>query len=238
MLNLPGPMDPAGPQRRRLLLLAAGLIWIGSYACSCSGVSSSVQPTEMAGKRRLGQVVSEQPLGPGLHFKLPLLDQIDKLQVSLETYRIDHLTVNTIDNQPIAIAVGLTYRIPPRAVLKLLYEVGRVGNFDIADNFQRIIADRTAKVFAQQNTTTISENRERLSIALRTLLAADLGRLYGIEVSISRSLRSPIPRASAPRSRPPSRPRTKRSPRKTRSIGSASRRSRRSPAPTARPKPS
>src|SRR4029077_15604346 len=43
-------------------------------------------------------------------------------------------------------------------------------------------ADRTAKVFAQQNTTTISENRERLSTALKTLLSADLGRLYGIEV--------------------------------------------------------
>jgi regulator of protease activity HflC (stomatin/prohibitin superfamily) len=121
-------------------------------------------------------------LGPGLHFKLPLLDRIDKLQVSLETYRIDHLTVNTIDNQPIAIAVGLTYRIPPDAVLKLLYTVGRAGNFDIGENFSRIIADRTAKIFAQQNTTTISENREKLSSALRALLAADLGRLYGIEV--------------------------------------------------------
>jgi len=59
---------------------------------------------------------------------------------------------------------------------------GRAGNVDISDNFQRIIADRTAKVFAQQNTTTISENRERLSTALKTLLATDLGRLYGIEV--------------------------------------------------------
>jgi regulator of protease activity HflC (stomatin/prohibitin superfamily) len=39
-----------------------------------------------------------------------------------------------------------------------------------------------AKIFAQQNTTTISENRERLSSSLRQLLAADLGRLYGIEV--------------------------------------------------------
>ena len=66
--------------------------------------------------------------------------------------------------------------------LKLLYEIGRVGNFDIGDNFSRIIADRTAKVFAQQNTTTISENRERLSSALRALLGTDLARLYGIEV--------------------------------------------------------
>jgi regulator of protease activity HflC (stomatin/prohibitin superfamily) len=182
MMNLPGQLRQARPPRFGLATLAGVLILIGILLMLVGGTFVIVQPTEMAGKRRLGQVAVDQPLGPGLHFKLPLLDTIDKLQVSLETYRIDHLSVNTIDNQPIAIAVGLTYRIPPAAVLKLLYEVGRAGNFDIAENFQRIIADRTAKIFAQQNTTTISENRERLSSSLRALLGTDLGRLYGIEV--------------------------------------------------------
>jgi regulator of protease activity HflC (stomatin/prohibitin superfamily) len=182
MLNLQGHTTPTGPRRAGLIKLAAVLIGFGVVLILVAGAFVIVEPTEMAGKRRLGQVVVDRPLGPGLHFKLPLLDQIDKLQVSIETYRIDHLSVNTIDNQPIAIAVGLTYRIPPAAVLKLLYEVGRAGDFDIGENFQRIIADRTAKVFAQQNTTTISENRERLSSSLRSLLATDLGRLYGIEV--------------------------------------------------------
>ena len=156
-----------------------------------------VDPTEMAGKRPLGRVVVDQWLGPGLHFKLPVLEQIDKLQTSLETYKLDRLTVNTVDNQPITIAVGLTYRIPAGAVLKLLYEVGRAGNVDIADNFQRIIADRTAKIFAQQNTTTISENRERLSTALKGLLSNDLRSLYAIEVvdfQIAESLFRQLPR--------------------------------------------
>jgi regulator of protease activity HflC (stomatin/prohibitin superfamily) len=181
-MSLPNIPFSGRAHRGGLAKLAALLIGIGIVLLLIGGSFVIVQPTEMAGKRRLGQVAVEQPLGPGLHFKLPLLDHVDKLQVSLETYGIDHLMVNTIDNQPITIAVGLTYRIPSRAVLKLLYEVGRAGNFDIGDNFQRIIADRTAKIFAQQNTTTISENRERLSIALRELLGNDLGRLYGIEV--------------------------------------------------------
>ncbi len=179
MMHLPGNV---GSPRAGIARLAIGLILIGVVLMLVAGSFAIVQPTEMAGKRRLGQVATDLPLGPGLHLKLPLLDQIDKLQVSLETYRLDHLTVNTIDNQPIVVAVGLTYRIPPAAVLKLLYEVGRAGNFDIGENFSRIIADRTAKIFAQQNTTTISENRERLSSSLRALLGTDLGRLYGIEV--------------------------------------------------------
>jgi regulator of protease activity HflC (stomatin/prohibitin superfamily) len=141
-----------------------------------------VEPTEMAGVRRLGQVITTTPLGPGLHYKLPFIDKVDRLQVSLDTFKLDRLTVNTIDNQPISVTVGLTYRIPPRAVLPLLYEVGRAGNFDITENFERIVADRTAKIFAQQNTTRISENREQILNALRTLLSNDLGRLYHIEV--------------------------------------------------------
>src|SRR5271168_5056469 len=60
-----------------------------------------VEPTEMAGVRRLGQVVTTKPLGPGLHYKLPMIDKVDRLQVSLDTFKLDRLTVNTIDNQPI-----------------------------------------------------------------------------------------------------------------------------------------
>jgi hypothetical protein len=41
--------------------------------------------------------------------------------------------VNTFDNQAITVAVDLTYRIPGSAVLKLLDEVGRLGNADVAD---------------------------------------------------------------------------------------------------------
>ena len=141
-----------------------------------------VEPTEMAGVRRLGQVITTKPLGPGLHYKLPIIDKVDRLQVSLDTFKLDRLTVNTIDNQPIEVTVGLTYRIPPQAVLPLLYEVGRAGNFDITENFERIVADRTAKIFAQQNTTRISENREQILNALKTLLSNDLGNLYHIEV--------------------------------------------------------
>src|ERR1700746_943842 len=174
-----------GPPRIRpshlisLIIAAIGLILIGLFAFDSYFV---IEPTEMAGVRRLGQVITTKPLGPGPHFKLPLIDQVDRLQVSLDTFKLDKLTVNTIDNQPIAVTVGLTYRIPPPAVLPLLYEVGRAGNFDITENFERIVADRTAKIFAQQNTTRISENRDQILNALKSLLSNDRGTLYHIEV--------------------------------------------------------
>src|ERR1700736_5737069 len=182
-----------GPPRIRpsllfsLIMAAIGLILIGLFAFDSYFV---VEPTEMAGVLRLGEVTTVKPLGPGLHFKLPLIDQVDRLQVSLDTFKLDKLVVNTVDNQPIAVTVGLTYRIPPVAVLPLLYEVGRPGNFDITENFERIVADRTAKIFAQENTTRISENREQIVNSLKSLLSKDLGhRLLRQFPSLGRSCR-------------------------------------------------
>src|SRR5215475_2872146 len=102
-----------------------------------------VQPTEMAGVRRLGTVQTKEPLGPGFYFKAPFIDKVDTLQVSIDTFRIDNLRVYTIDNQSVQISVGVTYRIPHDAVFKLLYDVGRSGVFDIHRNIEQIIADRT-----------------------------------------------------------------------------------------------
>src|SRR6516165_10143483 len=159
-----------------VLVLLAIIVFLGFNSAYV------IEPTELAGVRRLGQVVTQQPVEPGLHFKVPLLDQVDRLQVSLETYRIDQLTVNTIDNQPIKVSVGLTYRIPKAAVLFLLYSVGRAGSVDLDANFERIIADRTAKIFAQQNTTRISESRNEISGSLKQLLTTDLKSLFQIDV--------------------------------------------------------
>ncbi len=64
---------------------------------------------------------------------------MDKLQVSIDTFRIDNLRVYTVDNQSVQISVGVTYRIPKDAVLKLLYQVGRSGNVDINRNIEQIV---------------------------------------------------------------------------------------------------
>jgi regulator of protease activity HflC (stomatin/prohibitin superfamily) len=80
---------PAQPRGRgsptvskRTLAIIIAIAVVGAFAASAFVI---VNPTEMAGKRRLGRVVVDQPLGPGLHLKLPLIEEIDKLQTSLET---------------------------------------------------------------------------------------------------------------------------------------------------------
>jgi regulator of protease activity HflC (stomatin/prohibitin superfamily) len=155
------------------LCLAGLLLGLGLFV---------VEPTEMAGVRRFGEVTTREPYGPGMHLKLPLVDRVDRLQVSLDLLRVQDLTMYTVDNQWVKISVGLTYRIPPAAVFRLLYQVGQSGNFSIRENVEPIIADRAMRVFARRNTIKISEEREVIANEIRQAVSARLAELFGLDV--------------------------------------------------------
>src|SRR5258708_38634610 len=93
-----------------LIIAVIGLILIGIFAFDSYFV---VEPTEMAGVRRLGAVITVKRPGPGLPFKLPLIGQVDPVQESLDTSKLAKLVVNTVDNQPIPVPCGSRSRIPP-----------------------------------------------------------------------------------------------------------------------------
>ena len=161
--------------------VAAGLGFV--VLAVLAGSFYTVQPTEMAGVRRLGTVLTREPVGPGLHFKLPLIDTVDTIQTSVDTFQLNNLTVYTVDNQAVTVGVGLTYRIPPAAVMHLLYGVGRSGNVDIAENIRPVLADRVLRVFSTQNTVSISADREQIAGEVRKQVDEALGRIFGLEIT-------------------------------------------------------
>ncbi len=160
----------------------AVLVAVGALIAAAFGSFYTVQPTEMAGVRRLGTVVTAEPVGPGLHFKVPFIDTVDTIQTSLDTFTLNNLTVYTIDNQAVSVGVGLSYRIPTSAVLKLLYGVGRSGNVDITENIRPVLADRVLRVFSSQNTVGISANREQIAGEIRKGVAEALQTIFGVEL--------------------------------------------------------
>jgi membrane protease subunit HflC len=163
------------------LTLAVGAIAV--IAATLAGGFYTVQPTEMAGVRRLGTVVTTEPVGPGLHFKLPWVDTVDTIQTSLDTFQMNDLTVYTVDNQAVSVGVGVSYHIPASAVMHLLYGVGRSGNIDIAENIRPVLADRVLRVFSTQNTVGISANRQQIADEIRKQLADALGSIFGLEIT-------------------------------------------------------
>lgn len=162
-------------------LVALGITGAAALA-ALGGSFFIVQPTEMAGIRRLGVVHSPAPVGPGLHAKLPFVDSVDHLQVSLTTFAVSDLPVYTVDNQAVRIGIGLTYRIPGDAVFRLLYGVGRSGNVDIDATLRPIVADRSLRVFARRNTMGISAERESIAAEIRRTIQDAVRDAFGIEV--------------------------------------------------------
>jgi regulator of protease activity HflC (stomatin/prohibitin superfamily) len=156
-----------------LVVFLGFFTFLGSYY--------TVDPTQMAGVRRFGTVVSKEPIGPGLHFKMPWIDTVDYLQVSMETYKLNDLRVYTVDNQEVVIDVGVLYRIPRESVLKLLYGVGRAGSGDVSQHLERVMADRALREFSTRNTLTISEKKGEITNAMMNSIRTSAKELYGIE---------------------------------------------------------
>ncbi len=181
---LPIPMLLQGQPRIRPSSRLIGALLVAAFATGTVFSSFyTVQPTEMADARRLGTVLTAEPVGPGLHMKPPWIDVVNTIQVSLDVFQLNNLTVYTTDNQPVTVGIGMSYRIPHEAVLKLLHGVGRTGNIDITENIRPVLADRVLRVFSLQNTVNISANREQVATAIRKGVADGLGSIFGLEVT-------------------------------------------------------
>jgi regulator of protease activity HflC (stomatin/prohibitin superfamily) len=165
-------------QFRKVVIGVALAIFAFVAAKECYYV---VNPSDRANVRRFGNVLYDTPVAPGLHFKAPFIDSADMMQVSLRTLHVPPFDVNTVDNQKITLEINFNYTVPANKVNHLLYEVGRSGNADIDDSIIPVTKDRASRVFAQQNTTTISANREEIQAKVTKEVSEAVTQLFGIE---------------------------------------------------------
>jgi regulator of protease activity HflC (stomatin/prohibitin superfamily) len=156
-------------------LLALGAVW---------GTAFTIDTTEVGYVRRFGGVEEANLIrGDGrIHFKLPFIDTLDTIRITIDTKAMKGIVVQTNDNQPIQVSTSITYRIPASAAYHLLYKVGKSGNFDVDSNVDPVIRDRIMKIFAQKNTVKISEERTAISAEIQAAVTKSLGELYKIEV--------------------------------------------------------
>jgi regulator of protease activity HflC (stomatin/prohibitin superfamily) len=140
-----------------------------------------IEPTERGNVRRLGVVQNAAPLQPGLHFKLPLLDAADRLQVSLTTVHIPPFDVTTVDNQKVTLEINFNYTIPDDKVNHVMYEIGRSGNTDIDSQVVPVVKDRTGRIFSAQNMVSVNANRAAIQTEIEKDVAKTVGELFGIQ---------------------------------------------------------
>jgi len=166
----------------RVLLLGISAI---AVAVITSGSCFRVRQNEVAYVARFGKVVNAQagPLQPGLHFKIPLADEADRISVSTDTIKMPAMKAFTRDTQEVTLQLSLTYNVPPASAYHLLYEVGRSGNIDIAHNLEAIANDRVRSLVSRRDVTELAgEVREKIIDEMKAVIASELKRLFKVEV--------------------------------------------------------
>lgn len=142
-----------------------------------------VPPANVAFTRWLGgTVMQREPLGPGMHLKMPFMETVDQLQVSQSVYSLPPMDVYTNDNQSVSISVSVIYVVPPADAYHMLYDVGRTGAQDIDFTVLPVVRNDAQSVFARYNTLTISDKRAEIANAMQVAISGDLQRLFGIQV--------------------------------------------------------
>jgi regulator of protease activity HflC (stomatin/prohibitin superfamily) len=161
--------------------IAAGSLAAVFVLAAGFGSFYTVEKSEMANVRRFGDPVYDQPVGSGPHMKIPFVDKVDKIQVSLTTLHIPPFKVNTVDNQQITLDLNFNFTVPQNKVNHLLYEVGRSGNSDITESIIPVVMDRAGRVFNKQNTTTISLKREEIQAEVTKEVFNSVREQFGLE---------------------------------------------------------
>ena len=159
-----------------------------SFAAPVAATHSAmfrIPQNEVGYVTRFSKVLNREsgPLQPGLHFKLPLIDDPDTISVSTDTFKMATMKAFTRDTQEVTLQVSLTYDVPPSSAYHLLYEVGRSGNVDISHNLDAVASDRVRSVISRRDVTDIAgEGREKIIGEVKSTIADELQRLFQINV--------------------------------------------------------
>lgn len=122
-----------------------------------------------------------KPVQPGFHLKLPFVDTVDKIQVSLTTLHIPPFEVTTVDNQKVTVDENFNYTIPEDRVYHVMYEIGRAGNTDIDTQVIPVVKDRTGRIFAGQNMAVINASRPAIQADIEKAVSQSVEELFGIQ---------------------------------------------------------
>ena len=89
-----------------------------------AGIWYTVDQTERGVKLRYGATIGTAQ--PGLGFKIPLIDSVEKVSVKTITYSWDKMNSYSYDQQPADLKISVTLRAAPEKVADLYAKFGRL----------------------------------------------------------------------------------------------------------------
>jgi len=158
-------------------LLVLVVLIIFSFALSSV---YTVDQNEVAGVTRYGSLISAKPVGPGIHFKLPWIDEVHTIRTSIDKIPIPEMKVKTVDNQFAQIDLNLTFHTADP--FKAMFQVGQMGNGGVIEQVIPFVQSRTLQVFGQVGALKISDQQVTLALDILNSVKDRALALYGEQI--------------------------------------------------------
>src|ERR1700733_6802510 len=131
----------------------------------------TVDQTERGVLLRNGAVIGTAQ--PGLGFKLPLFDSVEKVSVKTSTYTWDKMNSYSYDQQPADLKISVTLRAAPEKVADLYAKFGRL---DAAVNqvVSPVVNQQVKVVFGRYTAVKAIQDRGALNSAIKDAIADTL----------------------------------------------------------------
>lgn len=99
---------------------------------------------------------------PGLGFKIPLVDDVERISVQSRAIVYNEIAAYSRDQQPAMISLSVNYRIPSDQVTKVYSDYGGEGNL-VSRLIERRLFEQVKNVFGQYNAVSAIQDRARLN---------------------------------------------------------------------------
>jgi regulator of protease activity HflC (stomatin/prohibitin superfamily) len=130
----------------------------------------TVDQTERGVLLRDGAVVGTAQ--PGLGFKVPMIDSVEKISVRTTTYTWDKMNSYSFDQQPADLKISVTLRAAPEKVSDLYAKFGRL---DAADNqVVSPVVNQVKVVFGRYTAVKAIQDRGALNSAIKDAITETL----------------------------------------------------------------
>jgi regulator of protease activity HflC (stomatin/prohibitin superfamily) len=151
-------------------IIAAAVIGLVAIAL-VFGSWYTVDQTERAVLLRNGAVVGTAQ--PGLGFKIPVIDSVEKISVKTATYTWDKMNSYSYDQQPADLKISVTLRASPDRVADLYAKFGRL---DTAVNqvVNPVVNQQVKVVFGRYTAVKAIQERGALNSAIKDAITETL----------------------------------------------------------------
>ena len=147
------------------------LVAVAVILTIAAGSWYTVDQTERGVLLRYGAVIGTAQ--PGLGFKIPLIDSVEKVSVKTSTFAWDKMNSYSYDQQPADLKISVTLRASPDKVSDLYAKFGRL---DTAVNqvVSPVVNQQVKVVFGRYTAVKAIQERGALNSAIRDAIADTL----------------------------------------------------------------